>query len=165
MNAPTRTIEAMGNALAVLNQEVALVADEAKKGSLPDALRTYHRLRAAYEALDEPRKALNEMIESLSRNTIPEMMADADVKTITCDVDGTNYRFTVAYRFSCSMIDKARGYDWLRANGLGGIIVETVNSGTLGSAAKDLINKEGRDMPSDIFKTGQMAYTSATKVA
>jgi len=66
-------------------------------------------------------------------------------------------------RWSCSMLDKLTGMDWLRTNGHGDLIQETVNSSTLGAFARNLTEESGYELPSDIFKTSVMTFTSITK--
>jgi hypothetical protein len=61
------------------------------------------------------------------------------------------------------MLDKQLGFDYLRANGAEGLIIETVNSQTLAAYAKELSTEEGKELPADVFKTGIMTYTSITK--
>jgi hypothetical protein len=125
-----------------------------------DTIRFYHKFDQAFEALSEMKKSLNETSDFLSRDTIPELMREAGVKTIT--VEGVG-RVTVSHRFSCSIIDKALGYQWLRDHNLGDIITETVNSSTMAATARNLLEKEGRELPPEIFKTGTSPYTSITK--
>lgn len=124
-------------------------------------IRHYDKLRLATARIKEAREALNDLEEDLSRVKVPEVMKEHNVKTIHIEDVG---RVTVSYRFSCSMLDKEAGINWLRANGHGGIVIETVNSSTLASFAKSLLEDEGKDMPESIFKTGTSPYTSITKV-
>ena len=123
-------------------------------------IKHYNQLRLATAAIKESREALAEMEELLSREQIPEIMKEHGVKTIT--VEGVG-RVTVSYRFSCSMLDKEMGLDWLRNNGHGGIIIETVNSSTLAAFAKSQLQEQGAELPADVFKTSTSPYTSITK--
>lgn len=134
---------------------------ERRKGTLPEALRFYKVLKDEYDEFETVRKKIGETLEGLSRNTIPEMMAENEVRTITLDDIG--YRFTISHRWSCSMVDKDAGITWLKENGLAPMVFETVNAQTLASWAKGLVEDEGRDPPAELFKTGQMAFTSVTK--
>jgi hypothetical protein len=61
------------------------------------------------------------------------------------------------------MLDKQLGMDWLRNTGNESLIQETVNSSTLAAFAKSKTEEEGKELPSDIFKTSVMTYTSITK--
>jgi len=124
-------------------------------------IRHYDKLRQATERIKLAREALNEMEENLSRVQIPNVMDEHNIRTITIEDVG---RVTVSYRFSCSILDKEAGLNWLEENGHGGIITETVHYMTLAAFAKSQLEEEGQDLPEDIFKTGTSPYTSITKV-
>jgi len=123
-------------------------------------IKHYNHMRIANETIKEARKALDQMEESLSRETVPEVMRANSVKTIT--VEGVG-RVTISARTSCSMVDKELGMKWLEDNGHGGLIQPTVNSSSLGAFAKSQM-EEGRELPVDKFKTSLMTFTSITKV-
>ena len=100
------------------------------------------------------------MEETLSRESVPEVMREHNVKTITIEGVG---RVSLSNRWSASMADKTDGMEWLRKNGHGGVIQETVNAQTLGALAKEL-NADGVELPQPTFTTNVMTYTSITKV-
>lgn len=118
-------------------------------------------LRILVASFKEARDSMQEIVDRLSTQSIPDVMQAMKVKTITLVGVG---RCTVAYRYSCSMIDKEAGYQWLRDTGNESLIAETVNSSSLSAFAKNLIETEGKELPEAIFKTGSMPYTSITKV-
>lgn len=124
-------------------------------------VRHFRDLRGVNEQIKECRKALDEMEDLLSVRDIPDLFKMLKVKTMTLEGIG---RTTVSYRFSCSMLDKEQGMDWLKSNGHGGLIQPTINSSTLAAFAKNMIEVEGKDLPDDIFKTSTNPYTSITKV-
>lgn len=123
-------------------------------------IRHYDKLRLANARIKLAREALGDIEEDLSRRSIPEVMKEKGIKTINIEDVG---RVTVSYRFSCTMLDKDAGLNWLRSNGHGGIIIETVNSSTLSAFAKAQLEEEGVDLPDAIFKVGTSPYTSITK--
>jgi hypothetical protein len=123
-------------------------------------IKHYNHLRLAAAAIKESREAISEMEEQLSREQVPEVMREHNVKTITIEGVG---RVTVSYRFGCSMLDKELGLNWLRENGHGGLIIETVNSSTLAAFAKSQLQDAGQELPTNIFKTSTSPYTSITK--
>jgi hypothetical protein len=127
-----------------------------------EIIRHYSQLRAATERIAEARKALDEMEVQLSREYVPDAMRAAKVKTVTIEGIG---RVSLSNRFSCSIIaePKTIGHEWLRNNGHGALVQETVNSSTLSSFAKNLTEEEGKELPEDIFKTSVMTFTSITK--
>lgn len=125
-----------------------------------EVIRHFDHLRKAMEQITEAREALDEMRERLSYKQVPDVMREHAVRTIT--VEGVG-RVSLTNRWSCSMLDKMVGIDWLKANGHGGLVQETVNAQTLAAFAKDLNETQGMELPADIFKTGTMTYTSITK--
>lgn len=124
-------------------------------------IRHFAHLRTATKKIKEAREALAEMEDRLSREQVPDVMRAHGIKTTTIEGVG---RVSLSSRWSCSMLDKPLGLDWLRNEGHGGLIQETVNAQTLASFAKDLFETKGIELPVDIFKTGTMTFTSITKV-
>lgn len=126
-----------------------------------EIIRHYDDLRKATEQIKEARKALDEIEEHMSREDVPDILRENKIKTIT--VEGVG-RVTISHRWSASMLDKEAGIMWLKANDMGGIVQETVNAQTLAAHAKALMETKGTELPPDVFKVGQMAFTSITKV-
>jgi hypothetical protein len=126
-----------------------------------ELIKHYNHLRLATARIKEAREALAEMEEKMSREQIPEIFREHGIKTTTIEGVG---RVTVSYRFGCSMLDKEQGLEWLRGNGHGGIIIETVNSSTLSAFAKSMLEESGAELPDSIFKVSTSPYTSITKV-
>ena len=123
-------------------------------------IKHYDKVRKVTESIKEAREALDEMEKRLSREQVPEAMRAHDIKTITIEGVG---RVSLSNRWSCSMLDKEAGLEYLRANNAAGLIIETVNSQTLAAYAKDLSTEKGVELPADVFKTGIMTFTSITK--
>lgn len=135
---------------------------EIKRSGLNPALEIWDLTSDDYDALDETRKKLYFLLEELNKVVLPEMMTENKVKTIS--LDSVHKRFTVNQRVSASIIDKEKGYEWLRTTGNGALIVEQVNAQTLSAFAKRYIQDEGKELPEDIFKVGTSYYMSATKI-
>ena len=135
-------------------------------GDYVDVIRHYSDVRIATAQIKEAREALNQMEERLSREIVPDFVRRAKeergVKTPIV-LEGIG-RVTVSYRFSCSMLDKEMGLNWLRSNGHEGLIQPTVNSSTLSAFARDMLENQGFELPPEIFKVGTSPYTSITKV-
>jgi hypothetical protein len=125
-----------------------------------ELIKHYAKLRAITEQIKESREALDELERKLSREYVPDAMRARNIKTITIEGVG---RVSLSNRWSCSMLDKQLGMQYLRDTGNGGLIIETVNAQTLASFAKDLNDNKGEELPSDLFKTGIMTVTSITK--
>lgn len=159
------TLELCDKACGALVRLAGLVLEdtnrEVDRNDHVSLIRHFNKVRVTTEQVKEARKALDQIEERLSREQVPDAMRAAKVKTITVIDVG---RVTVAQRYACSIIDKDGGYKWLRDNGHGGLISETVNSSTLAGFAKNLVEVEGKELPEQYFKTSLNPYTSITKV-
>ena len=123
-------------------------------------IKHYNDLRIVTAIIKETREVLQQLEEKLSREHVPDVMRAHNIRNIT--VEGVG-RVTLGTRWSASMTDKPSGFEWLRGNGHGGVIQETVNAQTLGALAKEM-NEEGTELPAPTFTTNIMTYTSITKV-
>ena len=123
-------------------------------------IRHYDNLRKLTALIKESREALSNMEERLSREQVPDVMRANNIRSTTIEGVG---RVSLSSRWSASMLDKETAMNWLRESGNGGVIQETVNAQTLGALAKEL-NNEGVELPSDLFKTSVMTFTSITRV-
>lgn len=130
-----------------------------------EIIKHYNQVRIAAEQIKEAREAINDINDSLSKTIIPDVVANLKERTgekPPFNIEGVG-RVSVSYRFSCTMPDKDVGIDWLKGNGHGGLVQETVNSSTLSAFAKDLLENQGVELPAEIFKVGTSPYTSITK--
>jgi len=123
-------------------------------------IRHFADMREVMDRIKTAREALQEMTDALSAVHVPDIMREVGIKTI--NVEGVG-RVTVSHRYSCSILDKPKGFEWLRDNDAGALVQETVNSSALASYAKRRLEEDGIDMPPDIFKVGTNPYTSITK--
>jgi hypothetical protein len=123
-------------------------------------IKHYDQLRQVTALIKESREALEQIEMKLSREYVPDVMRAHNVRSIT--VEGVG-RVSLGTRWSATMPDKEAGFEWLRGNGHGGVIIETVNAQTLGALAKEL-NEDGVELPQPTFATSIMTYTSITKV-
>lgn len=134
--------------------------NEVAKGDHVELIRHYDKVRQVNALIKETREALEQIETRLSREQVPDVMRANNIKTITIEGVG---RVSLGTRWSASMPDKQEGFTWLRTNGHGGVIQETVNAQTLGALAKEM-NESGEELPAPTFTTNVMTYTSITKV-
>lgn len=113
--------------------------------TLLEMLEEYNELLETKDGLKEATKKNNEAIEA-KKAEIAQQMIDDDVPSIS--VGG--YRFFLQdktiYSKKSEEVLQAAGLDFLevlREQGLGDIIVETVNSRTLQSTVKNLVDESG----------------------
>lgn len=156
----TVTLSAAKGLLEQAAELAKIAKTEIEAQNLVDQIRAFDHIRNTYDVLDENRKTVYNMIEAISRESIPAKM-DADGVT-SIRVDGVG-RVSLNTRVSVSMLDKYAAMEWLRSNGHGDLIQETVNSSTLSAFSKSLLEEEGKELPDDVFKTSAMRYTSITK--
>jgi hypothetical protein len=131
-----------------------------ERGDIPAIVTHFDCLRSNYRKLKEKLNAIEAEVNDLSYTIIPNIFNSQQVKTI--NIEGVG-RVTVAVQWKASMRDKAMGMDWLRQNGHGSLIIETVNAQTLASFAKSQA-LDGKPLSDDLFEVGTANYTSVTKV-
>jgi hypothetical protein len=130
-----------------------------QKNDIPATVTHFAILRDTVKDLAERVSALQKHVDSLSYEILPTMFSNQNVKTITLPDIG---RVTVNVRWAASMINKTQSMEWLRTNGNEGLIIETVNAGTLASFAKAEA-LAGHPLPDHLFKVGTAQHISITK--
>lgn len=128
-------------------------------GNIPKAVTYFAELRDTVRMLAEKMSALQKHVDGLSYEMLPTMLGNQDVRTII--VEGVG-RVTVNDRWSASMLDKAKAFEWVRSTGNAGLIIETINAQTLGAFAKEE-TIAGRPLPNEIFKVSSTPYVSITR--
>ena len=160
----TETLLRLSDVCVTLSKLSGTIRDETDEAVASNdhirIIKHYDYLRQATALIKESREALEQIEMKLSREQVPEALRAQHIRTIT--VEGVG-RVSLGTRWSASMPDKEAGFEWLRGNGHGGVIFETVNAQTLGALAKELSN-EGTELPAPTFTTNIMTYTSITRV-
>lgn len=127
-----------------------------------EVIKHYDLVRKAVEQTKVAREAIAEIGDRLSKEHIPEIFREVKAKTgekPPFKIEGVG-SVSVVNKYSCTILDKQLGFDWLRANGHGGLITETVNASTISAFAKELIEVDGMELPPELFKTGINPHTS-----
>lgn len=163
------TLNALANVCSDLERVAELVRlDEAAAKATDDhvvIIKHYNHVRLAAARIKTAREAIAGMEDALSHIVIPDISTRLRERTgekPPYHIEGVG-TVTVAWKQSCSMLDKEAGLDWLRKNGQEGIIQETVNSSTLAAFSKSYMEQDGKDLPEDIFKVSMQPYTSIRK--
>lgn len=124
----------------------------------------YERLKLAYDDIEAARATMSKFIELVKNVKLPEAFERESLTTITLK---NGSRVTVQQRTMCQVIgDTSEAHKWLQENGYPDAVKPTVNAGTLGSIAKEILsgNAEGVfDLPDDLFKVTIRPTTSVTK--
>lgn len=121
----------------------------------------YFHLDTAYDAADTARKRVYHVNDMMNKHLIPTRLKDAGLDLIR--VASVARSFSVVTKTSATLLDKEKGFEWLRSIGQGDIIQETVNAGTLSAFCRSLLLEQGIDPPQDIVKVSTYDTTSMTK--
>lgn len=133
----------------------------AESGDLVPLAVWYEAAKAEHERLDKLAKRMYHVKNQLEKSILPKAMDNCDLDSFRSPELGRSYfRQT---KMSGTFLDKEKGYQWLRDNGHGDIITETVNAGTLSSFLSNLINEEGIEPPDDIVKVSTYDTTTSRK--
>ncbi len=143
-------VEAMGDALK--NDGTVPV---------PQIAEFYFHLDNAYEQADKARKRVYHVNDMFNKHLVPTRLKDSGMDLIR--VAAVARSFSVVTKTSASLLDKDRGFEWLRSIGQGDVIQETVNASTLSALCRNLILEHGIDPPEDIVKVSSYDTTSMTK--
>ena len=131
-----------------------------EQADIPSIVKHFVGLRTEYRALKDRVDRLEKEVDDLSHNLIPSIFQAQHIKTINIDDVG---KVSVNQRWTASMPDKELGMGWLRGSGNEGLIISTVNAGTLAAFAKERA-LGGEPLPESLFTVGIAPYTSITKV-
>lgn len=157
LEASERMTSALANMAAALGARLPGYVADQPLGVAVDGLSTLDKSVAALE------KALGEVKAKLSfakEVSMPQRMDAESVKTFNTD----NFRVTRTARVFASITAEQieTAYEWLRDNGYGSLIKETVNSSSLSAAAKEMM-QEGEELPEELFKVHMKDGISITK--
>lgn len=120
------------------------------------------QLRTLSEQVEATTKPFNDLYNEFKDVRVPKAFEDAGVPTVNLD---EGFRVTVSHKVRASVKGgmKEQALQWLRDNGLGDIVSETVNSSTLSAVARTMV-EENRELDADLFSVHIMPTTSVTKV-
>lgn len=120
-------------------------------------------VRLLKEHLEAVIKPFDAFYEELAKVTIPTVFDAHKVPSITLE---EGYRITVSHALRASIrggTDKQVAHQWLRDNGLGDIVTETVNASTLSAVAKTMA-EENRELNGELFNVAVLANTSFNRI-
>jgi hypothetical protein len=146
--------QAIETAKALLQAEVQ---DSLSRDDPADLVRTYADLSEEGDAFRASIADISKAEQNLSYTQIPAMFDAHGIQNVKV----TGYGLVSLIRkWSCSMLDKERGFAFLRAAGQGGMIIETVAAPTLGAWAGAQVRETGIEPPDEIFKTTVVRHVS-----
>jgi hypothetical protein len=174
---PAPTLEAMSRietgqdycvkSIQALIKIIRITMDEAEsKGNrAPDLIALYRRVYNADEVLSEVMKTLGALKDIFKYKLLPEAYEREGISTLTTS-ERDRVNVVAGIRASILAEDRSEVYRWLRDNGHGSIIQETVNSGTLVSFVKaELEQNRGVHEKIKVEPVGAASLTRGTKPA
>lgn len=124
-------------------------------------------LESMYDLLEAVRKEMNNEYDMIRLKSLPDLMAEEDIRTMTIEGIG---RVQLGSDVYASIVGdkKEPAYKWLRDHNYGDLIQETVNSSTLKSFVKEYQQnmEEGKEeLPAELFKVQPFLRVSIVKAA
>lgn len=157
----TTEIRALTEVKNYLTSKTSEVDAYDKQDSYLDTANFYAYFKDQVEQLDQTVKLLKALREKLAYVILPQQMDRAGVKTFTM-TNGMRMSRTARIMASIPSELKQEAFAYLRENGLGGIVTETVNASTLSAVVKEKM-EAGIEFPSEIFKVHMQDNVSLTK--
>lgn len=135
--------------------------DALKKDTIQTLAAKQRELSEQLDILKTISSHIQKEYDAIRLNVLPEKMDNEDVSNVTIVGVG---RVTVLgdIYFSIPAESREDTYNWLRKNGHGDLIQETVNSSSGKSWAKEMI-KKGLPLPQDLFKITPFSRAQITK--
>jgi len=156
--------ELLGDIFIQLDRETTEVRTRA---DLVETVTHFVELRGMQGTLSDMKNEWAKVHDFLSYSVIPDIFKEHRQTTGMAPpyrIDGIG-RVNVAYKWNASILPdkKDDGKQWLRDNGAGALVIETVNASSLSAYAKDLFINNDQELPPNIFKSGQRPYTSISE--
>lgn len=149
------------NELSTMIETLATRLQKAReRGAIPlaRAFVVMHRLKDKLDSLD---KQFSTLYEPYKTTIIPEMFEAENITSLPLSEGfrvGVSQNFRASIRKDC----KEDAYKWLRENGLGDLITDTVNASSLSAAAKYELEENGIEFPEAMFNVAIVPNTSVT---
>lgn len=164
-----QSIEEITNALVgdvadimyTVGNELDFSLREYENETAVEMARAFVHVRRFKDELDELAKRVSKTYEEWKTVKLPQAFEKAGVPSIPLD---EGYRVGVSHLVRASIKPEAReaAYEWLRSNGLGDLITNTVNSSTLSAVAKSM-TEENQELDSELFNVHVLSTTSITR--
>lgn len=138
-----------------------LISADLEIGAI-ELARNFIALRSIVDRLEDVAKPLDKLYQQMKTVNLPEAFDRHGVPSVTLD---EGYRVTVSHTVRASIKPdmKDAAYAWLRDNGLGDIVTETVNSSTLSAVART-VAEDNRELDSELFNVAVIPNTSIISI-
>lgn len=147
--------------LATVNTEVAPSLEELNKLTVQQLAAKQRKLSEQIDTLKNLSAHLQKQYDGIRLVVLPEKMDEEGITNITVDGVGRVSIQSDIY-FSIPAPTKEEAYEWLKDNGHGDLIQETVNSSSGKAWAKEMI-KKGLSLPEALFKVTPFSRSQITK--
>lgn len=121
--------------------------------------RDMKKLQAIRDEQDEALKNTNKALDELRLKSIPEAMAELDLRTLTIDGVG---RVQLAMDCYATIKDKEAGYAWLMEHGYDGLVQPYIQPSTFKATVKTAL-KDGQEFPEELFSINPFTRASIVK--
>jgi hypothetical protein len=118
-------------------------------------------IRALGRSLVAKAEEITKHADVISQEILPTMFFNKRLKTANFVGVG---RVTINQKWSAVILNPEKAFAYLRAQGNGGVIKETIHHETLGALAREAAIDLKQPLPDDLFKVSTVNYTSITKV-
>jgi hypothetical protein len=119
--------------------------------TLTELAQRFRELKDRKDSLNAELKELQEELSRLETELLPQKMEENEIEKFTTDGVGTIFTQVKVYA-SVVKADETSLHNWLRDQGHGALIKETVAPGTLNSFVKEQL-EQGTDLPEFIKAT------------
>jgi len=129
--------------------------------TLVQIIESMSTIQKAKERLEDELKLINKEFDFLRITKVPAKMEEDGVDRITVAGVG-RVSLTADMHVSVKADMKDKFYEWLRDNGRGDLLQETVNASTLKAAVKGMY-KNGEEIPDTMLNVSPFTRASITK--
>lgn len=159
----------LANQAALITEKAISLAERVGKTAKRDAngismAKAYIGLRYVFDAMKESLKDLNAHHDKWRKVIIPHIFEDLGVTNIPIASFGRRVQVSTKQRCSILSDRKEGALGWLRKEGYGDSIYETVQAGRLDNIAKEILTESGLEMPDNFFRVYDDVTTSAVKI-
>jgi hypothetical protein len=126
-----------------------------------DMAKVYWAVRNLHDDLKKQLTRIYHVMNALDKGVLPKLFEHHGVDMVRIPELGRS--FSIRQMTTASMLDKEQAMSWLRDNGHGDLIQETVNAGTLASFIRNMILEEGIEPPEEMFKVNTYKTIGSNK--
>lgn len=129
--------------------------------SLVELVESMQALAQRKDRAEEELKRINKEYDFLRITKVPQKMEDDGIERLTVAGVG-RVSLTADMHVSVKADQRDKFYEWLRDNGRGDLLQETINPSTLKAAVKRMYSS-GEEIPEDLLNVSPYTRASITK--